>query len=181
MLKKKLKRLVVAGLVASLIAPLATAGIDAQAADPTEIKKIAEVKAADPYEVNGTYTFDFNQLDFDEEASKTSGQNEKGATVSVNSAGDAVFSFYDQYAQVFFKLPDGMNSRRVSNVKFNVTNEGGDVAVKVLPKPGDDSLQDLGGATWGGSSLNIANKGFNFAYFSAMSMQKDPKQVSVSS
>ena len=122
---------------------------------------LAEEKA---YSENGTYTFKFNELELDGASAEING----GVDVTVNEDGSALLNFKGQYAQAFFKLPEGINSKRVSKIEF-VDADTSSFAVKVLPTPGDDTLADKsGGVTYGNNALNIS--GLDFAYFAAMSL-----------
>ncbi|MCR5104713.1 MAG: endo-1,4-beta-xylanase [Eubacterium sp.] len=135
-------------------------GTKANKENNTRDKKDGDKDEKDPekksYEENGVYTFTFSELELDEESS---------AVVNVKDDGSADISFAAAWNQAFFKLPEGINSRRISKIEF-VGVDSHDVTVKILPKPGDDSLQDKA-AGWNSNVLGNLN-GYDFAYFSLM-------------
>ncbi|MBR6404109.1 MAG: endo-1,4-beta-xylanase [Eubacterium sp.] len=163
---KRFKRFVVAGLVASMVMSSLMGGIgtvvNAQAEESsdthteTDPKEHTETDPVKGYE-NGEYTFGFDRLEL--------AALSDGAEVEVKNDGSAVLHFTKQYAQAYYKLPEGMNPRRVSKIEFRDADTS-NFSVKVQPTPGDDSLADIGGVTYGNNILNI--QGLEFGYFAAM-------------
>ena len=143
--------------------PLTAAG-DELTEEVAETAADTAVEAdADPgdYTANGDYEFTFDKLVLAPESAEVNG----GTDVTVKEDGSAEINFKGQYAQAFYSLPEGINSRRVSRIEF-VGADPANFSVKVLPAPGDDSLASAGGVTYGNNALNIS--GLEFAYFAAM-------------
>ena len=160
---KGLKRLIVATLVASMaLSPISIPGANVRAEGAEESK----------YEENGTYEFNFNELEIIAKSDNAT------ATVKEDKSVDIYFS--KAWDQIYFALPEGINSRRVSAVEFKGVTIPNDVSVKVLPAPGDDSLQDLGGAAWNTTLLGGLN-GMNFTCFSLMAHGKGDFSVNAKS
>ena len=156
---KKFKRFLVAALVASMaLSPVSTAGFSVHAEGAEESN----------YEENGEYTFTFDKLELDPQSAEDNG----GTDVVVSEDGSAKFNFKGQYAQAYFKLPEGINPRRVSKIEFKDADTAG-FSVKVLPKPGDDSLakSNGNGVQYGSNTLSLS--GLEFAYFAAMTTATD--------
>ena len=113
------------------------------------------------YDENGVYTFNIGDLELDPLTATENG----GTDVIINEDGSATLNFKGQYAQAYFKLPAGINPKRVASIEFKGA-KADNFSVKVQPKPGDDSLEKAGGVTYGNTKLNIS--GLDFAYFAAM-------------
>ena len=198
---KKFKRYVVAGLVASMmVTPAAGSvvraegndegvsdGVNPSTGDGVDKHTITDANdvnqetpdGTEEYEnlENGDYEYKISDLEFDSASSASSGMSGLGVDVTTKDDGSAEFNFKDQYAQAYFKLPKGINPRRVSKVEFKV-EDGNGFSVKVLPAPGDDSLQDKGGISYN-PSLSIS--GFDFKYIAAMSLAEGGGKYNVSS
>ncbi len=165
MMKKKLKRLIVAGLVASMIAPLATAGIDATAAVPKAQEEsisaeVSENNASEKYAENKAYTFKYDELEMDETSTKTING---GTDVTVDATG-ATFVFKGQYAQVFYKVPEGINSKRIKSIEV-VGADTTKFSVKAMGTPGVDSTEQKAAYD---SNILLTPEGFDFNYIVLM-------------
>ena len=133
-------------------------------------KKIGDAEPVD-FTENGDYELSFDQFELAFE--KTA--EEDGATSTVNEDGSVSINYSRQYGQAFFKLPDGINSRRIKAIKVLSENANGSITLKVLPKPGDDSLQN-DYCQWGQIEFNKYN-GLDFSYFSLLNMKNGENSV----
>ena len=168
MIKRKVHNLFLTTVLAAAFSTACCTGIYAAEENLPDVEQTTSessgnshyLTAADGYEANGDYCFLFDELEMDAEST---GQINGGTDVEVLEDGSAVFDFKGQYAQVFYKLPEGINSKRVSRIEF-ADADPADFSVKVLPAPGDDSLTS--GVTYGNNALNIS--GLDFSFFAAM-------------
>lgn len=127
-------------------------------------KKIGDAEPVD-FTENGEYELTFDQFELAFEKSA----EEDGATSTVNEDGSVSINYSRQYGQAFFKLPDGINSRRIKEIKVLSENANGSITLKVLPKPGDDSLQN-DYCQWGQIEFD-KYKGLDFGYISLLNMK----------
>ena len=181
---KSFKRFVVAGLVASMMVSPAAAGLpynvmaegldgvlkDIEGASEKHTAGDADEHTAtdadEKYDdlENGDYTYKFSELQYID-SNTSEDMSEVGSIVTVNEDGSVSFDFTKQYGQAYFKLPKGIDPRRVTKIEF-VGADTTNFSVKVLPAPGDDSLANSGGVTYGSNVLSP--KGLSFKYFGAM-------------
>lgn len=128
-------------------------------------KKIGD--APTDFTNNGVYEFTFDQLEL---APKTATEN-GGTDVDIKEDGSAEFHFKGQYAQAYFKLPEGINSRRVSKIEFVGANDAY-LAVKVMPDELDDSLEaKYNSVVYGKNAIEIS--GIPFTHFVLMTTAEE--------
>ena len=171
---KKFKRFVVASLVASMMTSLVAGAAVTVPGEGIVAQKDGE---EDKYAQNGDYTFKFNELGYEKEKSEDPGLN-GGTEVKFNEDGSADFNFKGQYAQAYFKLPEGINSRRVTKIALTDADPSG-FSIKVTPEDLSDSLAGSGGVTYGNNTLNIS--GLEFTHFGAMTLVEGGSKVTVKS
>ena len=154
---KGLKRLIVATLVASMaLSPISTAGAGAN----VRAEGVEESK----YEKNGDYVFTFDKL--------STIEVDDAAKYTVDADGSATFAFTGLYSQVFFAIPDGIDSRRIQKITFNGVDPSS-FSIKAQIAVGDYNNGEQ--AEYGVNSLNL--DGREIVCFVAMNLTADARDV----
>ena len=191
-MRKKWKQLIAAGLVTSLVVPLLSTGaaFHAQAGRLTQEERLyAETDGEDPYAENKAYDFSFQDLgyksvqsagsNYDETGGKTKEDGEDPLTVKED--GSAELHFLRTYAQAYFELPEGIDSRRVTSIEFKDASDTGSFAVKIYTDALNDDLQNRGFVQYGYNKLRNLS-GVEFTHFGAMTLSNSlPADYTVSS
>ena len=173
---RKFKRFVVASLVASMMTSLVAGAAVPIAGAASDESVVAQKDGDEKYAQNGEYTFKFSELQLEEKSMDP--ELNGGTDVTVNDDGSAEFNFKGQYAQAYFKLPEGINSRRVVRIEF-VDADPNNFSVKVTPDDLSDSLAGAGGVTYGQNALNLS--GLDFTDFAAMTLADGGSKVKATS